>query len=170
MDKLVEYIDEMIFTGLQKLPDDIETRARKSCTVVSSMDRLWSHVKCEAHHPILCEAKASEPPPPVTMPPSRCRTGYHYFPETNKCYKVSDERKNFKTAVDDCIGVLSRNPPELTSVLSESEMKMIHDLVYNIPHQGMFWIGLQRKDNEWKWTNGDSLNNIGYTNWATGMR
>ncbi|EPB70401.1 lectin C-type domain protein [Ancylostoma ceylanicum] len=113
-------------------------------------------------------AKALEPPPPTTTPPSRCRTGFHYFPDTNKCYKVSGKRINFKTARDNCLGVPSRNPPELTSILSEAEMKMVHDLAYNIPNQGMFWIGLQLEDEEWKWTNGDFMNGTSYTNWATG--
>ncbi|EYB97694.1 hypothetical protein Y032_0138g2062 [Ancylostoma ceylanicum] len=177
-------------------------KARKECTFVSFADRLWGHIECEAHRPILCEAKALEPPPPTTTPPSRCvrngrlvvgktshesnpseasmkisfersfapacRTGFHYFPDTNKCYKVSGKRINFKTARDNCLGVPSRNPPELTSILSEAEMKMVHDLAYNIPNQGMFWIGLQLEDEEWKWTNGDFMNGTSYTNWATG--
>ena len=87
-----------------------------------------------------------------------CPEGWHYFSETNSCYKVVEASKTWDEARTAC----KEFDAELASIPDEATNTFLTTLT-----TGSSWIGgYHDSDKIWKWSDGSVWS---YTNWCSGQ-
>ncbi|KAK6180708.1 hypothetical protein SNE40_008709 [Patella caerulea] len=133
------------------------------CVIISSSpngkNTPWQPTLCSSGHSFYCLKQ-----PGITKTTAYdCGEGFEWAPETNTCYKFSQNKLNWLMARGDCRG----KGGDLLSITSKTEQDYVKGRIRASNDSGIVWIGLNNldKDETWQWSDGSPLN---LTNWLKG--
>lgn len=120
------------------------------CVALSIGTALWSAQNCEVKKPFVCQIPAVVPV---------CDPAWSYFTESGMCYKLFAQlNTTFYMANELCLN----QSATLTSVHTNSENTFISQMAtFVVPEKWQdeaVWIGLEYKDNSWKWADNTTYN------------
>uniref|UniRef100_A0A914CNR2 C-type lectin domain-containing protein n=1 Tax=Acrobeloides nanus TaxID=290746 RepID=A0A914CNR2_9BILA len=132
------------------------------CASFSISTGKWSAADCSKHKPFICMV-----PKEIVTDPS-CPYDYVYFDKTNSCYKKLFN-KTFYEANIEC----QKEGANLASIHSEEENRFLTIFSrtgYPQYIYGTTWIGLQKINNAWSWTDGTKVDYVSrFHNFSNGI-
>ncbi|XP_072020013.1 LOW QUALITY PROTEIN: uncharacterized protein [Amphiura filiformis] len=132
----------------------------EGCVTLKS-DETWDAIPCDDMRPFICKYTQAVQPPEPTPPSGNCPNGWDRFNDNCYLFDESLSPRSFDAASYEC---QSQFGARLASVHNNDELEFIRTRAGSTFTASSIWIGMQRWDDRFRWTD-QSL--IDYVNWDT---